>query len=276
MARTISIALVQLDAGEDVDANIRTAAELADVAAAGGARLVALPEYLQYRGPDAGYLASARPVPGPHTEPFAVIARRHGCWLLVGSVAEAGTAESGGRPWNTSVLLSPDGSLAATYRKIHLFDIDVDAGPSDRESARVAAGDRAVTAQMDGLTVGLTVCYDLRFPELYRTLALRGATILTVPSSFTERTGRDHWEVLLRARAIENGAWVVAPAQIGGPPGLRSYGRSMIVDPWGTVIAQAPDGVGIVRAEIDPDRSSTIRRQIPSLANRRPQAYDLG
>jgi len=267
----LSVALVQLDTGEDVDANIAAAAALAEEAARAGARLVALPEYLQYRGPDAGYRNSARPVPGPHTEPFAEIARRYGCWILVGSVAEA-TGDA--RCYNTSVLVGPDGGCRATYRKIHLFDIDVDAGPSDRESARVAAGDRAVTAEVDGLTVGLTVCYDLRFPELYRTLALRGAKIFTVPASFTERTGRDHWEVLLRARAIENGAWVLAPAQIGGSPGHRSYGRSMVVDPWGTVVAQAPDVVGIVRAEIDPERVAIVRRQIPSLANRRFDAYD--
>jgi predicted amidohydrolase len=235
--------------------------------------LVALPEYLQYRGPDAGYRGSANPVPGPHTDPFAAVAQRHGCWVLVGSVAEAA---ADGRCFNTSVLLGPDGACRATYRKIHLFDVDVDSGPADRESARVAPGDRAVTAELDGLTIGLTVCYDLRFPELYRTLALRGATILTVPSSFTERTGRDHWEVLLRARAIENGAWVIAPAQVGGAPGYRSYGRSMVVDPWGTVVAQAPDVVGIVSAEIDPARAVAVRRQIPSLSNRRPSAYDLG
>jgi predicted amidohydrolase len=268
----LPVALVQLDAGEDVDANVAAAAALAEEAAASGARLVALPEYLQYRGPDAGYRASARPIPGPHTEPFAQVARRHGCWILVGSLAES---TENARCYNTSVLLGPDGACRATYRKIHLFDVEVDAGPFDRESARVAPGDRAVVADVDGLTLGLTVCYDLRFPELYRTLALRGATVFTVPASFTERTGRDHWEVLLRARAIENGAWVLAPAQIGGPAGHRSYGRSMIVDPWGTVVAQAADVVGIIRAELDPQRVAAVRRQIPSLTNRRPAAYDL-
>jgi len=273
MSKPLSVALVQLDAGEDVEANIVTAARLANEAAAGGARLVALPEYLQYRGPDAGYRASARPIPGPHTVPFEHIAQRYGCWILVGSLAEASGDE---RCFNTSVLLAPDGSCAATYRKIHLFDIDVEAGPFDRESARVAPGERAVTVDVEGITFGLSVCYDLRFPELYRTLAMRGATVLTVPSSFTERTGRDHWEVLLRARAIENGAWVIAPAQVGGAPQHRSYGRSMVVDPWGTVVAQASDVVGIVRAEIDPGRVAAVRRQIPSLANRRPAAYDLG
>jgi predicted amidohydrolase len=272
MTDPLSVALVQLDAREDVDANLAAAVSLAEDAARGGARLVALPEYLQYRGPDAGYRASARPVPGPHTEPFAELAGRRGCWILIGSVAEAAVD---GRCYNTSVLIGPDGACRATYRKIHLFDINVDAGPSDRESDRVAPGDRAVTAELDGFTIGLTVCYDLRFPELYRTLALRGATLLAVPSSFTERTGRDHWEVLLRARAIENGAWVVAPAQIGGPPGYRSYGRSMVVDPWGTVVAQAPDVVGIVRAEIELERAVAVRHQIPSLTNRRPSTYDL-
>lgn len=271
--RPLSVALVQLDTREDVETNIIDAGKLTNEAAAGGARFIALPEYLQYRGPDLGYRPSARPIPGPHTEPFAHVAERYGCWILLGSLAEAAPD---GRCYNTSVLIAPGGAIAATYRKIHLFDIEVDAGPHDRESARVAPGDRAVTADVDGITFGLTVCYDLRFPELYRTLALRGATVMTVPSAFTERTGRDHWEVLLRARAIENGAWVLAPAQIGGPPAHRAYGRSMIVDPWGTVVAQAPDTVGIVRAEIDPGRPATVRRQIPSLANRRPETYDLG
>ena len=273
MTRPLSVALIQMDAREDVETNISDAGKLTNEAAARGARFIALPEYLQYRGPDLGYRASSQPIPGPHTEPFAHVARRYGCWILLGSLAE--TAEDG-RCYNTSVLLAPDGSVAATYRKIHLFDIEVDAGPHDRESARVAPGDRAVTAEVEGVTFGLTVCYDLRFPDLYRTLALRGASVITVPSAFTERTGRDHWEVLLRARAIENGAWILAPAQIGGPPAHRAYGRSMIVDPWGTVVAQAPDTVGIVRAEIDPSRSAAIRRQIPSLAHRRPSAYDPG
>ena len=142
-------------------------------------------------------------------------------------------------------------------------------------SARVTAGDAPVVVDVDGVSVGLSICYDLRFPELYRTLALAGAEVLTVPANFTERTGRDHWEVLLRARAIENGAWVLAPGQAGGPPGQPAFGRSMVIDPWGTVVAQAPDGVGIVRAEVDTDRVASVRRQIPSLANRRPDAYRL-
>jgi predicted amidohydrolase len=266
----LTVALVQLDADADVAANVALAADLAEEAALGGARLVALPEYLQFRGSDDGYRASARPIPGPWTEPFATVARRRAAWILVGSLAETSTDPA--RPYNTSVLIGPNGSIAATYRKIHLFDVTVEDGPIDRESNRVSAGDRAVVADVDGVRLGLSICYDLRFPELYRALALAGAEVLTVPANFTERTGRDHWEVLLRARAIENGAYVLAPSQIGGPAGQPAFGRSMIVDPWGTVVAQAPDRVAIVRAELDLERVRSIRRQIPALANRRPEA----
>jgi predicted amidohydrolase len=267
----LPVAVVQLNATSDVEANIAAAVALADEAAAGGARLVALPEYLHYRGPDDGFRASARPVPGPHTEPFADVARRRGAWILAGSTAES--SDDPGRPFNTSALIAPDGSIAAVYRKIHLFDVAVDDGPQDTESARVTAGDRIVCADVDGVSVGLTICYDLRFPELYRSLASAGAQVLVVPANFTERTGRDHWEVLLRARAVENGAYVLAPAQVGGPSGQPAYGHSMIVDPWGIVIAQAPDTVGIVRADIETDRVAAVRRQVPVLANRRPALY---
>ena len=267
----LPVALVQLDAGPDPETNVRRAAELADRAATDGARLVALPEYLQFRGPDDGFRASARPVPGPFTDPFADVARRHGTWVLVGSLAEASGDPD--RPFNTSVLIGPDGGIAARYRKVHLFDVAVEAGPVDTESARVTPGDELVTAEVEGVRLGLSICYDLRFPELYRGLALAGAQVLTVPANFTERTGRDHWEVLLRARAIENAAYVLAPSQIGGPPGQPAYGRSMVIDPWGTVVAQAPDRVAIVHAELDLDRVDAIRQQIPALANRRPDIY---
>ncbi len=270
----LSVALVQVDATDDVGANLERATALATDAARAGARLVVLPEYLPYRGDDAGFRASARPIPGPHTDAFAEVARRNDAWILAGSLAESSPDDD--RPFNTSVLIAPDGSIAATYRKIHLFDVAVDAGPVDQESARVSAGSSPVIAEVDGVKVGLTVCYDLRFPELYRSLALAGAEILTVPANFTERTGRDHWEVLLRARAIENGAWVLAPGQSGGPPGQPAFGRSMIIDPWGTVVAQASDGVGIIHADVETDRVAAVRRQIPSLVNRRPDTYRLG
>jgi predicted amidohydrolase len=269
----LTVALIQTDAGQDPEVNVARAAGLAEVAAAAGARLVALPEYLQYRGPDDGFRASARPIPGPFTDAFADVAKRHGCWILAGSLAEA--SDDAARPHNTSVLVGPDGSIRARYRKVHLFDVAVDDGPVDLESARVAPGGEPVLADVEGVRLGLTICYDLRFPELYRTLALAGAEVLAVPSNFTERTGRDHWEVLLRARAIENGAWVIAPSQIGGPPGRPAFGRSMVIDPWGIVVVQAPDREAIVHAVIDTDRVAAVRRQIPVLANRRPRAYRL-
>ena len=270
----LSVALIQTDAGPDPERNVARAAELAEQAAGSGARLVALPEYLHYRGPDEGYRASARPIPGPFTAPFSAIARAHGCWILAGSLAEV--SDDPVRPFNTSALIGPDGEVAASYRKVHLFDVAVDDGPVDLESARVSGGEETVVADIGGAMLGLTICYDLRFPELYRTLALAGAEIFAVPSNFTERTGRDHWEVLLRARAIENGAWVIAPSQIGGPPGQPAYGHSMIIDPWGIVVAQASDRETIVQATIDTLRVAAIRRQIPALANRRPGSYRLG
>ena len=272
-AMRLPVALVQLDATGDVAANIERAVALADQAAAAGARLVGLPENLHYRGDDDGFRASADTVPGQATDAFATVARRHDTWILIGSIAE--TSGDPTRPYNTSILIRPDGEIAATYRKIHLFDVAVDAGPVDTESARVSAGTQPCVVDIDGVAVGLTICYDLRFPELYRTLALAGAQVLTVPANFTERTGRDHWEVLLRARAIENGAWVLGPSQIGGPPGSPAYGRSIVIDPWGTVVAQASDGVGVITADIETDRVAAVRRQIPVLANRRPEAYRL-
>ena len=184
---------------------------------------MALPEYLQYRGDDDGYRASARPIPGPFTTAFSEIARRRDCWILAGSLAES--SDDPDRPYNTSALIAPSGDVVARYRKIHLFDVAVEAGPADIESARVTPGDELVVADVDGVRLGLTICYDLRFAELYRSLSLLGAEVLTVPANFTERTGRDHWEVLLRARAIENGAYVLAPVagqRAARPAGLRA------------------------------------------------------
>ncbi|MGO9180424.1 MAG: carbon-nitrogen hydrolase family protein [Candidatus Limnocylindrales bacterium] len=281
------VGLVQLDAGDDVRRNTERALALAGQALDAGARLVALPETFLYRGRTAGYRAAVTTVSGSLVEPFAALARERAAWLLLGSVAEASGDPD--RPYITSVLLAPNGSVATTYRKIHLFDVSIDAGPAARESARARPGDRAVVADIPladleprpipdpepgSLRLGLSICYDLRFPELYRALALAGAQVLCVPSDFTERTGRDHWEPLLRARAIENGAYVIAPAQCGMPPaGNPAYGHSLVVDPWGIVVAQAPDGPGVVLAGLDPDRVAAARRQIPVLDNRRPDTY---
>ncbi|HEY5629846.1 MAG TPA: carbon-nitrogen hydrolase family protein [Candidatus Limnocylindrales bacterium] len=269
--RTMRVALVQIEARDDVADNLSRAAAMAAEAAV-DSDLVILPEYVQFRGSAAGFRASAAPIPGPTTEPFEAVAREHGCWVLAGSHAEASGDPD--RPYNTAVLLDRSGALAATYRKLHLFDVAVDDGPADNESARVMAGDRAVVVSVDGVGLGLSICYDLRFPELYRALAGAGAKLLAVPAVFTERTGRDHWEVLLRSRAIENGAWVLAAGACGpgGPRAIPAWGHSMVVDPWGHVIASAGSGEAIVRAEIDLGLVDAARRQIPALANRRPDA----
>jgi predicted amidohydrolase len=264
----LRVALVQLAADADVAANVERATDLVRRAGETHPGLIALPEAFLYRGPSTGFRESATELPGPLTEPFSELARTLDAWLLLGSLAErSGDPE---RPYNTSVLLDPKGRIAARYRKRHLFDVTIDGGPSDRESARTTPGSETVVAPMAGVAegadvrLGMSVCFDLRFPELYRELAAGGATILAVPANFTEATGRDHWEVLLRARAIENGAFVIAPAQCGVGGGIPAHGRSMIVDPWGLVLAQAADGPGVVVADLELDRVAAVRRQIPS------------
>ena len=264
----LRVALVQLAADQDVTANVDRAAALVRSASESKPGLIALPEMFHYRGPLAGFRESATQVPGPLTEPFSDLARELDCWILLGSLAERSTDPL--RPFNTSVLLDPAGQVSAVYRKRHLFDVAIDDGPSDRESARITPGDRSVVAVLEGVAeetdvrLGLSICFDLRFPELYRELAAGGAVVLAVPANFTEATGRDHWDVLLRARAIENGAFVIAPAQCGIGAGVPTHGRSMVVDPWGIVVAQAPDGPGVVVADLDLERVVEVRRQLPT------------
>ncbi len=265
---SLRVSLVQLSADADVTANLERAAALVRRAGEDRPDLIALPELFTYRGPAAGFRDSATELPGPTTEPFAELARSIGCWILLGSLAERSSDPQ--RPYNTSILLSPAGEVGARYRKRHLFDVAIDDGPSDRESARTTPGEDVVVAALgDGAGsaeahLGLSICFDLRFPEHYRELARGGATILAVPANFTEATGRDHWEVLLRARAVENGAFVIAPAQCGSGGGIPSHGRSMVVDPWGVVVAQAPDGPGVIAAELDLERVARVRRQLPT------------
>jgi predicted amidohydrolase len=264
----LRVALVQLAADQDVTANVDRATALVRSAGESRPGLIALPEMFHYRGPLAGFRESATQVPGPLTEPFSDLARELDCWILLGSLAERSTDPL--RPFNTSVLLDPAGQVSAVYRKRHLFDVAIDDGPSDRESARITPGDRSVVAVLEGVAeetdvrLGLSICFDLRFPELYRELAAGGAVVLAVPANFTEATGRDHWDVLLRARAIENGAFVIAPAQCGIGAGVPTHGRSMVVDPWGIVVAQAPDGPGVVVADLDLERVVEVRRQLPT------------
>jgi predicted amidohydrolase len=255
--------------GADRGRNIATAGRLVAEAAAAGARLVVLPEKWPFiHGPRTREGAEA--LDGPSLSAARGWARQLGIAILAGSVIEG---REDGRAHNTSVLIGPDGEPTATYRKLHMFDVDV-GGVSYRESAVTAPGNEIVVGEALGHRVGMSVCYDLRFPELYRHLALAGADVIVVPAAFTSTTGRDHWEPLLRARAIENQAFVIAAGQYGThDDGTVSHGRSMIVDPWGLVLAQAPDGEGVAVADLDFSRMAEIRERLPALRHRREDVY---
>jgi predicted amidohydrolase len=265
------VAAVQLNSTAEKARNLASAEGLVRAAAADGAELVALPEKWNLLAPGEELVAGAEPLDGPSLAAARGWARALGIHLLAGSISER--VGEGEKPFNTSVLIGPDGEDLAVYRKIHMFDVDV-GGVSYRESAHEQPGEEIVTAPVGDVLAGLTVCYDLRFPELYRILAVRGARLITVPAAFTSATGRDHWEVLLRARAIENAVFVLAPGQIGkAPPHFDSHGRSMIVDPWGVVLATAPDEERFVAADLDLAAQERVREALPALANRRPAAY---
>jgi predicted amidohydrolase len=263
-------AVVQLNSTGEKTRNVEAAERLVRAAAADGAELIALPEKWNLLAAGEELIAGAETLDGPSLSAARSWARELGIHLLAGSVSEQGAGE---KAFNTSVLIGADGEDLAVYRKIHMFDVEA-GGVTYRESEHEEPGEEIVTAALDGIAVGLSVCYDLRFPELFRILAVRGAQILTVPSAFTLATGRDHWEVLLRARAIENQAFVLAPNQVGtAPPHFSSNGRSMIVDPWGVVLATAPDEECFAAAELDVAAQESVRETLPSLANRRPGAY---
>jgi predicted amidohydrolase len=263
------VALCQTNCGSDVAANEVQVFGLLDEAGAAGADLAALPEVWPCQGSLAEVRAAAEPLDGPRCERLADAARRHRMWVHGGSVLEL----DGERVFNTSVLFDREGELVATYRKIHLFDADPPGGLPSRESFVYSAGDQVVTAETEFGRAGLSICYDLRFPELYRSLAVQGATILFVPAAFRFETGKDHWDVLVRARAIEDQAFVVAAGQWGtwGPPGRerRNFGNSLVVDPWGRDVSRAPDGVAITLAELDLEEITRIRESLPALRHRR-------
>ncbi len=262
-------AAVQLNSTGDKSRNLATAERLVRAAAADGAELVALPEKWNLLAAGEELLAGAEPLDGPSLSAARAWAGELGIHLLAGSIAERGE----GKAWNTSVLIGPDGEDVASYRKVHMFDVDA-GGVSYRESEHERPGGEAVTAPLGELSLGMTVCYDLRFPELFRILALRGARLIAVPSAFTLATGRDHWEVLLRARAIEDQVFVIAPNQVGrADPHFESFGHSAIVDPWGTVLALAPGEECFVAADLDLSKQDRVRAELPALANRRPEAY---
>ena len=275
------LACVQVNAGADLAANVAAASALVRDARAAGAELIALPECVALMEPDR-HKVRAQAAP-EETHPallaFRDLARETGAWLVAGTVMVPAAddprarAERDGRLANRSCLIAPDGSVAARYDKIHMFDVDLPGGESYRESRTYRPGDAALVADVPWGRLGLTVCYDVRFPQLYRTIAHAGADFISVPSAFTRQTGTAHWHVLLRARAIECGAFVFAPAQCGEHPGQRlTYGHSLIVDPWGTVLADGGDAPGFVIAEIDPARIGAARAALPTLTHDRPFA----
>ncbi|MDH3472212.1 MAG: carbon-nitrogen hydrolase family protein [Rhodospirillales bacterium] len=272
MTATFKVACVQNGATADMDASLAEATALARAARAEGAELICLPEYVSCLEVIDDLLIST-----PHAEAahpalprFAALARELGAWLLVGSLAV--TVESG-KVVNRSYLLDQEGRITARYDKIHLFDVQLGGGEVYRESATVEPGDRAVLAETPWGPLGMTVCYDLRFPQLYHALAKAGALYLAVPAAFTKTTGQAHWHVLQRARAIETGCYVFAPCQYGDHGvGKASFGHSLIVDPWGRVLADGGEGPGVITAEVDPAAVAEARRKIPALEHARPFA----
>ena len=272
MADRLRVACVQMTSRSDKAANLEAAERLVARAAAAGAELVVLPEKWNAIGPSHVLHEAAEQL--EHGESVAAMtawARTHGVTLVGGSITERRPGRA--KLSNTSLVFDRDGELAAVYRKIHLFDVEV-GGHVYRESDAEEPGDEVVAADVGGWTLGLTVCYDVRFPELYRILALEGAELVTVPAHFTLYTGKDHWHLLLRARAVENQYYIAAAAQVGETmPGKPSYGRSLIADPWGIVLAEAPDEQTVVLADVDRTRLADVRRRLPSLATRVADAY---
>ena len=271
--RRFTVAVIQLCSGTDREKNLEAIAGYVREAAERGAQAAALPEFAAYRGLEMDRYAEEVPG-GPSFRLFSQLARETGMWLNCGSIYEKNPQDS--RPYNCNLLFRPDGTLAARHRKLHPFDAELPDGVAVRESDQVTPGGDIVTVDTGGFgRWGLALCYDLRFCELFRIQALEGAQVLFVPACFALNSGKDHWEVLLRARAIENGCYVIAPDQCGPGAEFPAYGRSMAVDPWGNVIARAPDRPGLVLADIDLDYVDQVRRQVGTLSNRRGDLYRL-
>ncbi|HJW75557.1 MAG TPA: carbon-nitrogen hydrolase family protein [Thermoleophilia bacterium] len=267
------VAAVQMNVGERKGDNVALALRSIDEAAARGARLIVLPELMTYHGSPSRYREVAEPVLGPTSELLAAKAREHGCFILGGSLVEPGPAQ--GRYYNSSYVLDPSGSLCAVYRKVHLFDVTVPGQVEARESDSIEPGDVLVAVELPEFILGMSICFDLRFPELYRALAAAGAHVLAVPAAFRAATGKAHWESLVRARAIENHAYVVAAAQWGIAGGnVSMHGHTMIVDPWGSVLTEIAEGDGAILAEVDVAEVKKRRGQIPTLAARRSDVYE--
>jgi predicted amidohydrolase len=265
---TYLAAVVQMTSTSDKAANLEKAERMIRLAAARGARLIGLPETFNWRGKRADEPEAAEDLDGDTLTSMSRLAQQLEIHLLAGSITEHVPGEK--RRYNTSVLIAPDGARLAVYRKIHLFDIDLPGRVTVKESDAKLPGSEVVTAATELGTIGLSVCYDVRFPELYRRLVYAGASILAIPSAFTFPTGEAHWEVLMRARAIENQCYVLAPAQFGtNVHGFADYGNSMIVDPWGRVLARAAEQEGVLVAPIDIEYLERVRRELPALTHAR-------
>ncbi len=268
-----TVAVLQLDSQDDVQKNLDTVVSFIEEAASRGAKLITMPESMNYVGLDnAGH---AEEIPGgPTFQLMSEQAQKYGVWLHCGSIYEKNPNDP--RPFNSTMVIDPQGNLAAKYHKIHPFDVVIPNGPVNRESERICPGNEIVTVDTGEVGhLGLSICYDMRFAEMYRIMALEGAQILLMPADFTMPTGKDHWETILRTRAIENGCYVIAPAQYGVKPKFQAYANSLVVDPWGNVIARASNHPQVITAEIDLDYLQQVRRQIFTLENRRSDVYSL-
>lgn len=268
-----TVGVVQMDSQQDKAKNLRDAKMYIEEAVSRGAKFVIFPESMDYCGPD--YARHAEHIPDGETfRLLSGLAKEHGIWIHCGSIHEVRDGEP--RPYNTSFVINPNGEMAAKYRKVHLFDVNVVNGPSTKESDKVCPGDDLVTVETGEIgTLGLSICYDMRFCELYRLLTLKGANVLCVPACFNQVTGAAHWESILRTRAIENGCYVIAPGQMGVKASMPTYGNSLVIDPWGTIIARAPDHPGVITAEIKLDYVESVRKQTYTLDNRRTDRYEL-
>src|SRR5699024_6236993 len=270
----IKAAAIQMDSQNDKEKNLEVAETLIRDAKNEGADLVTLPEYFNFIGEEDEEEANAENIEDGKTVRFlSELAKELNIWVQGGSILEL--TDEKNKYYNTTLMFNPKGEVVGKYRKIHLFDADVNDGPSFLESNTKKSGKEIVTVDALNTKIGMSICFDIRFPELYRLLALRGAEIFLVSAEFTLYTGKDHWEPLLRARAIENQGYVIAPGQIGNKPGFQSYGKSMIIDPWGNVVATSPDNVGVIVANLDMNYLRRIRKELPSLKNRQPAAYNL-
>jgi predicted amidohydrolase len=269
----LRVAAVQLSSGSDASRNVDEAERYVNEAADQGARYVQLPEYFNFLGPFSGFASVAEPIPGPTTNRMAKLAKSRDLTLHLGSLLESSPVE--GKFFNTSVVIGPTGEIVATYRKIHLFDVNVPGEIVHRESDVIAPGEEMVVARLEGFELGLSVCFDLRFPELYRGLALAGAEVIAIPAAFNAVTGRAHWDLLVRARAVENHVFVIAAAQVGTTAeGIATYGHSLIVDPWGVVLAESiGDTPEVVVTNLDLSDVGRRRSQIAVMDFRRPDVY---